>query len=356
LMTSYFYRNTATIDVLMQMGRWFGYRDGYADLCRIWVTRVSYSYYRYIYDSTNALKIDIKTMGFEKRKPSDFGIRVRNDSIELGITAPNKMRNAEHKIVRKLFFGSVFETPYISKNLDIVESNIEKTLSFLKCIKLDQRDSNVTKYPYFRNVSFDIITHLIDSLEIPNENETYFDKKQLQNFMGKAKNELRYFDVLVIGGKQKKRFKFESLNIDIPLVGRCFDIRDNTVRMSKNRLRLGGRADTKNGLQNDEIPLTNSKAQDFMIEGRNPLLIIYFIWPSKEDDNDEEIFTSQNDFKDEINELKFQQELECRKYPFLVGYGLGFPKKQGVYTESIIYTVNKTVSYFDMEHNEDTEE
>lgn len=35
LCVSYFYRNTATFDVLMQMGRWFGYRDDYGDLCKI---------------------------------------------------------------------------------------------------------------------------------------------------------------------------------------------------------------------------------------------------------------------------------------------------------------------------------
>ena len=52
LMTSYFYRNTSTFDVLMQMGRWFGYRDGYDDLCRIWLTGSSYNNYKYIYQST----------------------------------------------------------------------------------------------------------------------------------------------------------------------------------------------------------------------------------------------------------------------------------------------------------------
>ena len=39
LMVSYFYRNTATFDVLMQMGRWFGYRIGYLDICRLYITK-----------------------------------------------------------------------------------------------------------------------------------------------------------------------------------------------------------------------------------------------------------------------------------------------------------------------------
>lgn len=35
LATSYFYRSTSMYDTLMQMGRWFGYRDGFADICRL---------------------------------------------------------------------------------------------------------------------------------------------------------------------------------------------------------------------------------------------------------------------------------------------------------------------------------
>ena len=37
LSTSYFFRNSQMYDTLLQMGRWFGYRDGYQDLCRVWL-------------------------------------------------------------------------------------------------------------------------------------------------------------------------------------------------------------------------------------------------------------------------------------------------------------------------------
>ena len=37
LSTSYFLRNSRAYDTLLQMGRWFGYRGGYEDLCRIWI-------------------------------------------------------------------------------------------------------------------------------------------------------------------------------------------------------------------------------------------------------------------------------------------------------------------------------
>lgn len=37
LTISYFLRNSMMYDTLMQMGRWFGDRPGYEDLCRIWI-------------------------------------------------------------------------------------------------------------------------------------------------------------------------------------------------------------------------------------------------------------------------------------------------------------------------------
>ncbi len=38
LTVSYFLRASRMYDTLMQMGRWFGYRQGYLDLCRLYIT------------------------------------------------------------------------------------------------------------------------------------------------------------------------------------------------------------------------------------------------------------------------------------------------------------------------------
>lgn len=364
LMISYFYRNTSTFDVLMQMGRWFGYRDGYADLCRIWLTKTSYSYYKYIFESIEALKRDIKTMGLENRKPEDFGIRVRNDSIELGITAPNKMRNTINKCIRKSFWGGLFETPYILRDLNLVEKNINSTLEFFDSLKLSQRDFNITQHPYFRNVSFSSIFKLLESLNISQTGDIYFDKKQIIDFMRKNKEDLNSFDVLVIGGKptikgviNQYRFTFPKLEIDIPLVSRQFDVRDNDIRMSKSRLRLGGRTDTQYGISKEQVPLTNTKAQDYLIKGRSPLLIIYFIKPSLPEELDEEYFTSDKETSEDFRDMiKLRMELDNRKYPYVVGYSIGFPQKDNVSSKTTMYTVNKTVNYFDMEHTDECDE
>ena len=48
LSVSYFLRASRMYDSLMQMGRWFGYRPGYLDLCRLFTTSQLVKWYRHI--------------------------------------------------------------------------------------------------------------------------------------------------------------------------------------------------------------------------------------------------------------------------------------------------------------------
>jgi hypothetical protein len=116
LLVSYFYRNTATFDVLMQMGRWFGYRHGYEDICQIWTSSNSAAWYAEVAQSSEELKNDIKTMYDQRLTPKDFGLKVRDNCEELQITASNKMRHAYNLDVQFSFYGRFIETPYISLN------------------------------------------------------------------------------------------------------------------------------------------------------------------------------------------------------------------------------------------------
>ncbi|NBC33548.1 MAG: endonuclease [Alphaproteobacteria bacterium] len=91
LTVSYFLRNSKAYDTLLQMGRWFGYRDGYEDLCRLWMTAEAEGWYRHITMATNELKRDFRRMRLQKATPREFGLRVRTHPDTLIITARNKM-------------------------------------------------------------------------------------------------------------------------------------------------------------------------------------------------------------------------------------------------------------------------
>ncbi len=95
LSISYFLRGARAFDTLMQMGRWFGYRPGYAHLCRVWSPESSLINFRTIALATEELRREFSRMAFLGKTPADYGLRVREPRADLLVTALNKMRRGE---------------------------------------------------------------------------------------------------------------------------------------------------------------------------------------------------------------------------------------------------------------------
>ena len=94
LSVSYFQRTTKMYDTLMQMGRWFGYRNGYVDLCRLYTTSELIGWYRDIAEATEELYYQFEEMRLINASPKEFGLKVAKSPENLLITAKVKMRNA----------------------------------------------------------------------------------------------------------------------------------------------------------------------------------------------------------------------------------------------------------------------
>ena len=121
LSVSFLDRTTKMSDTLLQMGRWFGYRDGYGDLCRLYIDHQSHEFYVEINNTINALYAELEFMRSYNLTPKDFGLKVREVPGALQITAKNRMRSATIKTSSWDFWG----TKYQSVNLfSDVESNI----------------------------------------------------------------------------------------------------------------------------------------------------------------------------------------------------------------------------------------
>jgi hypothetical protein len=95
LSMSYFLRGARAFDTLMQMGRWFGYRPGYAHLCRVYAPRVTVGNFRRIALATEELRREFSCMCFLKKRPTEYGLRVREPRVDMLVTAMNKMRRGE---------------------------------------------------------------------------------------------------------------------------------------------------------------------------------------------------------------------------------------------------------------------
>ena len=107
LVVSFFLRAASQYDTLMQMGRWFGYRRGYEDLPRIWMTRDMAQYFKDMATVEAEIRYDIEVYERERLTPLQFAIRIR-EHPELDITAKNKMGAAVDCHVS--FAGRHFQT------------------------------------------------------------------------------------------------------------------------------------------------------------------------------------------------------------------------------------------------------
>lgn len=95
LTVSYLLRNATASDTLMQMARWFGYRTGYEEYCRLYLPQMSFDHYEFVDEATEELRSEIKRMQAARRTPRDFGLKVRQSPLAIRVTAANKMRTAE---------------------------------------------------------------------------------------------------------------------------------------------------------------------------------------------------------------------------------------------------------------------
>ena len=111
LTISYFLRNSVMYDTLMQMGRWFGYRPGYEDVCRVWMSPDAAGWYEHIAESIEELRDELRDMELARMTPEDFGLKVRSHPANLIVTARNKMGSAE-KVPVKVGLSNAFIETY----------------------------------------------------------------------------------------------------------------------------------------------------------------------------------------------------------------------------------------------------
>lgn len=127
LTISYFLRNTAMYDTLLQMGRWFGYRDNYDDICRVYLKKESISWYSHIAQVLEDLREEFKVLEYHKLTPRDYGLKVQTHPEKLLITAINKMYNADDFVLSTSYSTSLFEV----KALDVDKLSIQHNQNVL---------------------------------------------------------------------------------------------------------------------------------------------------------------------------------------------------------------------------------
>lgn len=300
LCVSYFYRHASAYDTMLQMGRWFGYRDGYEDLWYIWVDNETKNWYYKINDSVEELKADLREMARHNRAPKDFGIRIRHSAAGLLITARNKMKTAS-KISTGLS-KMYIETPRIY--LDQVEYNKKVLSEFVDKLtaqafgNLKELEYHSGQKNYWEEVPRREIVQLLTDFQTAHWSYN-FVSDHLKQYIGDLEN-YEYWDVCIVNGGSEEYNGFEKIKVQKS--SRTVDIdpqNSNIIRVGGSKVRIATGEITQIGLtraqceyvedeynkNNDEDKNKNVPAKFYMIKDRNPVLYIHVIHPKLSKDS-----------------------------------------------------------------------
>ena len=137
LSVSYFLRPSKMYDTLMQMGRWFGYRPGYPDLCRLFTSRELNEWFCHITLASEELRAEFDFMASMRATPGEYALKVRTHPGGLQITAANKLRKA--KELSFSFAGRLVETYLFQTQPGIITENLANAQHFVAGLGAYQR-------------------------------------------------------------------------------------------------------------------------------------------------------------------------------------------------------------------------
>lgn len=242
LCTSYFVRTTKMYDTLMQMGRWFGYRPGYIDLCRLFTTEELVEWFGHIADASEELREEFDTMAESGAIPRDYGLRVQSHPVLL-VTSPLKMRTAKN--LQLSFSGDLLETVSMHNDGKVLDQNLQTVNKLIAaCGAPDEidpkrvRGSQEQQWEGFlwNDVPADHIADFFESF-ITHPKARKVNSTLLRDFVRSmaATEELTSWTVALLGGGSGDKYTFsDGLTID-KMTKRTAD-KDITDRYAIGRL------------------------------------------------------------------------------------------------------------------------
>lgn len=316
LTISYFLRNSVMYDTLMQMGRWFGYRPDYEDLCRIWMPEHAASWYAHIGEATEELQLELKRMQKANATPEQFGLAVRSHPSALMVTARNKMGAGKKHIMVGLS-NSFLETVKLSAGAAALDRNREARDRLLNELKEGgygpETAEKVTGGRLVRNAPWELVDHFLRDFE--NDRESVLtDTRPVRSYIAdRSHDELGRWDVLVAslnpGGDNGTSKDFSGWSV-VPPRRRLGEeeLKRGVLAISGKKARLASRGVEKTGVEPtmaalaeaeyrkdelakkadfDETDKPNYPDRIYRARRKSPLLILYNITLKDEGIKDE---------------------------------------------------------------------
>lgn len=248
LTVSYMYRNTKMYDTLMQMGRWFGYRPGFEDLCRVHLSRDSINWYSHIASAAEELTQQVRRMRRDGLSPKDFGLYVRSHPDSLLITAANKMRAGQEVTVEQSFSGRLRESYIVSTDSHVNERNFDLIAEYWRGGFGGRPQEDTEKGLIFRNVQSSVVENFLIRFETHSSFAGI--KSDVVNYLERIMEKHPLADVLLIspGGVPGDEGPF-TLKSQVRVVGKE---QPNGTAWRLNKDRVASRGDERFGLDDEQ--------------------------------------------------------------------------------------------------------
>jgi hypothetical protein len=210
LTVSYYMRVSRMYDSLMQMGRWFGYRNGFIDLCRIYTTQQLVDWYRHVGLADAELRSELGRMMALRATPKEYGLRVRTHPQGMLVTALNKSRFSEKLLVS--YAGTLAQAVVVTAEKDALKRNDEAVLKLVKDLP-GKVSKDGDRAVIWEEVEPAKITEFVRSLALP-ATPAGFAPQRLADYIERQarQRELRSWSVLFVGGGSGGRITSPDLD------------------------------------------------------------------------------------------------------------------------------------------------
>ena len=260
LTVSYFLRRSMMYDTLFQMGRWFGYRDGYDDLCRVWMPEEAQGWYDHIAESIDELRDELARMQSTNATPRDFGLKVRSHPDTLLVTARNKMGSGQTHTVLIGLANRFVETAILHRDEAILDANRRAAVRLAYDLRGAGRAAEKGEFlnggRLVREVPVEVVDTFLGAFRNhPGSPAT--ESEPVRRYIAlRAEGELRNWDVLFAGIRRPTEKSLINHRLGFPLVcqRRAAGKRsDRSVLMITNKQRVSSRGITRVGLSDAQI-------------------------------------------------------------------------------------------------------
>jgi hypothetical protein len=308
LCISYFLRNSKAYDTLLQMSRWFGYRDGYSDLCRVWLTDEAEGWFRHVTAATDELKRDFARMRRQRATPAEFGLRVRTHPDTLLITARNKMATGVDVVgeVRDISLaGRLIETARLYADQSRNDENfkiIDRFLSDLVKIRGPNTTTPNGRAALWQEVPVKSVANLLREFLIHPLNHD-FQGEAIADAIADDPQLVHWSVAVPTDGKLELIKPPLSIGLPVKAKKRRVLLRQKppqSLLVSGKGARVGGPEDVLHGLSSEQVEVVKAAEKKanpdktvpedaFRAAMHNPLLVLYLLrGVEKQDSSDKE--------------------------------------------------------------------